>query len=133
MQPDHSSHHFRTYHATISLQLSERILQNYDFSEAERKLESERRHVETDVPEPHLDRIAPSIPEADPRLSKRRAIISVDQSAKSEFLELMKTRFVDGLDDFPYHSVDSNEELDDCLVSVQDAEEAYFEADENGD
>jgi hypothetical protein len=52
---------------------------------------------------------------------------------RAEFLSLMRTRFVQGLDEFPYHTVDQNEAYDDVATADMEAEEAYFDNDDDQD
>lgn len=50
---------------------------------------------------------------------------------RDEFLQIMKQRFLEGLDeDFDYSKVDANEEYDNLIIFGQDEEEKYFDDEE---
>lgn len=50
-------------------------------------------------------------------------------SRKLEFIELMQARFIQGLDEFPYHTVDTDDSYDDLDAEDAADEEAYFDSD----
>lgn len=75
------------------------------------------------------------IPDSKPNiLPQHQAMINANERnlLREEFLHEMYSSFIEGRDiDFDYNSVDNNEEYDDLQQISQDAEDKYFDSEEN--